>query len=150
LRGEIISMPLKPGQSPDPDARPQRRTFTAEFKARILAEYDAAPDAAARGAILRRERLYGSHILDWRKARDAGAAAGLTDRRQSAARAAKKAETAEFARLQRENARLQAELAKTQTALQIMGKAHALLELLSESADTAPTPNPSSPRRSRR
>ena len=43
---------------------------TAEFKARILAEYDAAPDAAARGAILRRERLYGSHILDWRNARD--------------------------------------------------------------------------------
>lgn len=143
-------MTSKPHESLDPDARPQRRTFTAEFKARILDEYDAALDAAARGAILRRERLYGSHILDWRKARDAGVAAGLTDRRQSAARAAKKAETAELARLQRENARLQAELSKTQTALSIMGKAHALLELLSESADTAPTPTPSSLRRSRR
>ncbi|MFF5235560.1 hypothetical protein [Dactylosporangium sp. NPDC000521] len=143
-------MTSKPSSSPDPDARPQRRTFTAEFKARILAEYDAAPDAAARGAILRRERLYGSHILDWRKARDAGAAAGLTDHRQAAARAAKKAENAELARLQRENARLQAKLAKTETALQIMGKAHALLELLSESADTAPAPTPSWPRRSRR
>ncbi|MGI5182388.1 hypothetical protein ACQEVZ_39540 [Dactylosporangium sp. CA-152071] len=120
-------MTSKPHENPDPDARPQRRTFTAEFKARILAEYDAAPDAAARGAILRRERLYGSHILDWRKARDAGAAAGLTDRRQSAARAAKKAENAELALLQRENARLQAKLAKTETALSIMGKAHALL-----------------------
>ena len=128
-------MTLKPYESSDLDGRPQRRTFTAEFKARILDEYDAAPDAGARGAILRRERLYGSHILDWRKARDAGAAAGLTDRRQAAARAAKKAENAELARLQRENARLQAELAKTQTALEIMGKAHALLELLSESAD---------------
>lgn len=143
-------MTLKPSESPDLDARPVRRTFTAEFKARILDEYDAAPDAAARGAILRRERLYGSHILDWRKARDAGVAAGLTDRRQSAARAAKKAETAELARLRRENSRLQAELSKTQTALDIMGKAHALLELLSESADTAATPNTSSPRRSRR
>ena len=141
---------LKPHESPDLDARPQRRTFTAEFKARILDEYDTAPDAAARGAILRRERLYGSHILDWRKARDAGASAGLTDRRQAAARAAKKAENAELARLRRENARLQAELAKTETALQIMGKAHALLELLSESADSAPMPNLSSPRRSRR
>ncbi|MEO3781527.1 hypothetical protein ABGB16_33075 [Micromonospora sp. B11E3] len=120
-------MTSKPYESPDLDARPQRRTFTAEFKARILAEYDAAPDAAARGAILRRERLYGSHLLDWRKARDAGVAAGLTDRRQSAARAAKKAETAELARLQRENARLQAELSKTQTALSIMGKVPWLL-----------------------
>ncbi|RZU48733.1 hypothetical protein EV385_5171 [Krasilnikovia cinnamomea] len=143
-------MTSKPHESPDLDARPQRRTFTAEFKARILDEYESAPDAAARGAILRRERLYGSHILDWRKARDAGAAAGLTDRRQAAARAAKKAENAELARLQRENARLQAKLAKTETALAIMGKAHALLELLSESADAAPMSNPSSPRRSRR
>ena len=84
------------------------------------------------------------------QARDAGASAGLTDRRQSAARAAKKAETVELARLRRENSRLQAELSKTQTALDIMGKAHALLELLSESADIAATPNPSSPRRSRR
>ncbi|MEV0901260.1 hypothetical protein [Actinoplanes sp. NPDC049802] len=143
-------MTSKPHENPDPDARPQRRTFTAEFKARILDEYESAPDAAARGAILRRERLYGSHILDWRKARDAGAAAGLTDRRQSAVRAAKKAENAELSRLQRENARLQTELSKTQTALSIMGKAHALLELLSESADSAPMPNPSSPRRRRR
>jgi transposase len=143
-------MTSKPHESLDPDARPQRRTFTAEFKARILDEYDAAPDAAARGAILRRERLYGSHILDWRKARDAGAAAGLTDRRQASVRAAKKAENAELARLQRENARLQTELSKTQTALAIMGKAHALLELLSESAEVAPTSNPSWSRRSRR
>jgi transposase len=143
-------MTSKPHESLDPNARPQRRTFTAEFKARILDEYDAAADAAARGAILRRERLYGSHILDWRKARDAGATAGLTDRRQAAVRAAKKAENAELARLQRENARLQTELAKTKTALDIMGKAHALLELLSESAETAPTPKPSSPRPGRR
>ncbi len=143
-------MTLKPSGSSDLDARPQRRTFASEFKARILAEYDAAPDAAARGAILRRERLYGSHILDWRKARDAGAEAGLTDRRQSAARAAKKAETAELARLRHENTRLQAQLSKTQTALEIMGKAHALLELLSESAPDATPSSPSWSRRTRR
>jgi transposase-like protein len=139
----------QPTGSDDLDARPVRRTFTAEFKARILDEYDAAPDAAARGAILRRERLYGSHILDWRKARDAGAAAGLTDRRQSAERTRKNTETAELARLRRQNTRLENELAKTRTALDIMGKAHALLELLSESADTA-TPPPSSTRRTPR
>jgi len=135
--------------SDDLDARPVRRTFTAEFKARILDEYDAAPDAAARGAILRRERLYGSHILDWRKARDAGAAAGLTDRRQSAERTRKNTETAELTRLRRQNSRLENELAKTRTALDIMGKAHALLELLSESAEP-PTPTPSWARRTPR
>src|SRR5258706_15472114 len=69
----------------DLDARPTRRTFTAEYKARILAEYEAALDGG-KGAILRRERLYNSHIIDWRKARDAGVAAGLADRRQAGRR----------------------------------------------------------------
>ncbi|MFC3990545.1 hypothetical protein [Actinoplanes siamensis] len=45
---------------------------------------------------------------------------------------------------------MQAKLAKAETALQIMGEARVLLGLLSESADAAPTPNPSSPKRSRR
>jgi transposase len=137
----------RPTDTDDLDAKPVRRTFTPEFKARILTEYDAASTSAERGAILRRERLYGSHILDWRKARDAGAAAGLVDRRQSAQRATKSTETAELARLRRQNARLEAELTKTRTALEIMGKAHALLELLSSSAEPETMPPLSSARR---
>ncbi|MGH9223541.1 MAG: hypothetical protein ACRD2W_07085 [Acidimicrobiales bacterium] len=39
-------------------------------------------------------------------------------------------------KLRAKNARLEAELARTRLALEITGKAHALLELLSESADT--------------
>jgi hypothetical protein len=38
--------------------------------------------------------------------------------------------------------RAERELAKTQAALEIVGKAHALLELLSESADTEPRSKP--------
>src|SRR4029450_13703861 len=56
--------------------RPKRRVSTAEYKATILAEYDAA-DRGERGAILRREGLYSSHIVEWRKAADAGARSGL-------------------------------------------------------------------------
>ena len=59
------------GVADDPAARPRRRTFTAEYKARILAEYDAiAAGSPERGALLRREGLYTSHIAEWRKARD--------------------------------------------------------------------------------
>ena len=58
----------------DPAARPRRRTFTAEYKERILDEYDACPAGSSeRGALLRREGLYTSHLSEWRKARDAGA-----------------------------------------------------------------------------
>lgn len=77
-------------QSDDPAPKPTRRTSTAQYKARILAEYEAAPDGE-RGAVLRRERLYHSHIIDWRNAREAGALTGLTDARTSSRRPKKDA-----------------------------------------------------------
>jgi len=113
--------------------RPRRRSFTADYKLAILAEYDAAGEAGEKGAVLRREGLYSSHLVEWRRARDAGALAGL----KAASRPAKRsAEQVENDRLKRENERLSRELTQTRTALQIVGKAHALLETLSESADT--------------
>ena len=45
-------------------------------------------------------------------------------------------------KLRARNARLEAELARTRLALEITGKAHALLELLSESADSDPKSKP--------
>ena len=65
-------------ERPDPEVpeRARRRTFTATYKLEILAAYDAAPDGE-KGALLRREGLYSSHIVAWRRARDAGALAGL-------------------------------------------------------------------------
>ncbi len=124
---------------PDPAARPRRRSFTAEYKARILAEYDALPlGSEARGALVRREGLYTSHIAEWRKARDAGARQGLNHK----PKARRSPERIEVEKLRRKTERLEAELARTRLALEITGKAHALLELLSESADTEPKSKP--------
>jgi len=123
----------------DPAARPRRRTFSAEYKAEIVAEYDSHPKGSEeRGAILRREGLYTSHISEWRKAAAAGAREGLaakSKKRRSAAEV-------ELDKLRAKNERLEAELAKTTTALEITGKVHALLEQLSESADTDPRSTP--------
>src|SRR5713226_6825596 len=53
--------------------RPKRRTFTAAYKARILAAFDALPEGSpGRGALLREERLWHSHIEDWRRQHAAG------------------------------------------------------------------------------
>lgn len=112
--------------------RPRRRAFTAEYKLQILAAYDAA-GPGEKGAVLRREGLYSSHLVEWRRARDAGALDGLAAKPRASSRSA---EQAENDRLRRDNQRLQRELAKTQAALDVVGKAHALLGLLSESADS--------------
>ncbi len=114
---------------PDRAARPRRRRFTAEYKAQILDEYDAlAPGSTERGALLRREGLYTSHIAEWRKARDAGARDALAPK----AKGRRSAEQVELDLLRRKTQRLEAELKRTKTALEITGKVHALLEQLSE------------------
>ena len=116
--------------------RPKRRAFTAEYKIRILRQYEElADDPQARGALLRREGLYTSHLSEWRKARDTSAGNGLADR--TSGRPRRSAAEAENERLRKENEKLTAELARTKAALDVVGKAHALLELLSESADSS-------------
>ncbi len=114
----------------DPAARPTRRTFSADYKAEIVAEYDSHPKGSdERCAILRREGLYTSHISEWRKQAAAGAREGLA--RNSRKR--RSAEGVELDRLRRHNERLARELKRTQTALEITGKVHALLEQLAAS-----------------
>lgn len=113
--------------------RPKRRTFSAEYKRRILEEYEnAAP--GQRGALLRREGLYSSLISDWRRAREKAASEPIPEKKPG--RPARDAAAAENERLRKENEKLAADLARTKAALEVVGKAHALLELLSESADS--------------
>jgi len=59
-------------------AKPRRRVYTAEYKRRILKEADACTTPGAVGAMLRREGLYSSHLVAWRRARQRGELAALT------------------------------------------------------------------------
>ena len=121
-------------ERPDPEVpdRARRRTFTAKYKLEILAAYDAA-GPGEKGAILRREGLYSSHIVEWRRARDAGALAAL-----AAPRGRKRPDPrdAQIAALRREKERLEQELAKARFVVDVQAKLQALLETLSESGDT--------------
>jgi|ERR1035437_7604344 hypothetical protein len=127
-------------QRPDPEVpeRARRRTFTAKYKLGVLADYDAA-DAGGKGVILRREGLYSSHIVAWRRARDAGGLAGLTAPR---GRPRRDPQQDQISRLQREKHQLEQELAKARFVVEVQAKLHALLETISESADTDPRSTP--------
>ena len=50
-------------------AKARRRMYTAEYKRRILKEADASTVPGAIGALLRREGLYSSLLVEWRRAR---------------------------------------------------------------------------------
>lgn len=112
--------------------RPARRTYTAEYRARVLAEYEAAPNGQ-KAAVLRREGIYQTLVAEWAKARDAEAA-GITYRRKRKPRSKEQSAAAQVVKLEAENARLRRQLEQTQAALDVMGKAHRLLELLSDSS----------------
>jgi hypothetical protein len=118
--------------------QPKRRTFTAAYKIKILERYDQLEVPAERGALLRREGLYHSHIEYWRAARDKGALTALSEK--PAGRPSRSAAEVENERLRKENEKLATELARTRAALEVVGKAHALLEMLSESADSGTRP----------
>ena len=114
----------------DPAARPRRRSFSAEYKLGVLAEYEALSDSGAKGALLRREGLYSSHIVEWRRARDAGAMKELAQK----PRPSRSPEQVALERANRKIERLEETLAKHRLALEIQGKASELLgRLLAES-----------------
>lgn len=138
------------GQGPRTN-RSARRTFTTEFKRAIVQEYDAAPNGT-KGAILRRERLYDSHIQEWRAAFRAGA----LEKKPAAPRGRPKATTeqSEIARLAKELAaeraaheRTLAQLASSDAALDVLGKGVAFLEALSSknAPSAAPATKPGKP-----
>ena len=118
--------------------RPKRRAFTAEYKLRIVEEYDNAESPRERAALLRREGIYTSSVSEWRRARDKAAGEAVPESKPG--RPARDAASVENERLRKENEKLTAELARTKAALEIVGKAHALLEMLSESADSEKKP----------
>src|SRR5438874_3373990 len=104
-------------ERPDPEVpeKARRRSFTAQYKLDVVAEYDAAA-AGEKGAVLRREGLYSSHVIEWRRARDAGALAGPARPR---GRPAADPRDAQIARLRKEQAKLEQELAKARFVVDV-------------------------------
>ena len=115
-------------------ARPSRRRFTADEKARILDEYEKA-SSIERATICRRERIYSSHISNWRKEQAAG--------KPLEAKRGRKPDplSVENTRLRKEKEKLEKRLTKAEQVIDVQGKVYALLRAVaSESADRMDLP----------
>jgi transposase len=125
---------------PDPEvpARAKTRTYSASYKARILAEYESL-DKASKGALLRREGLYSSLIAAWKAQRDQGARAALA---RPAGRPPADLRDKEITRLRARVDHLEGELGKARKVIDIQGKLSNLLGELatgSQSNGSEPT-----------
>lgn len=114
---------------PDPEVldRPKRRTFTAEYKLRILRELDAITEPGQVGEVLRREGLYSSHIVDWRRKREAGELQGLAAKKQGRPAKSRNPLEPRVAELERKNARLEEELRKARIIIEVQKKVSEML-----------------------
>jgi transposase len=119
-------------------ARATRRRFTVEEKLRILTEYEAATTPESRGAVLRREGIYSSHIALWRQKRDIGGKAALDRKRGPKPNP----NARELEKLRRQNERLVKRNEQLEKIVEIQGKMQALLQQLG-SKETAPPSEPS-------
>jgi transposase len=116
------TVPPPSAASPELSPRPQRRTFSAAAKRRILAETDRAADTGGIAAILRREGLYSSALTEWRRQREAGAFEALKPLRRGPKPVVAQPADADLGQLRRENARLRQRLEHAEAIIGIQKK----------------------------
>jgi transposase len=102
---------------PEVSGNGQRRQFSKAYKMRILAEVAQCSEPGEVGALLRREGLYGSHLSKWRQEQASGRLVASGQRSAQAT-----ASGQQGAALERENARLRAQLAEAELIIKVQKK----------------------------
>ncbi len=115
------------GQETEVTAKARRRQFTAEYKRRVLAEADACTKPGEIGALLRREGLYSSHLVEWRRSRERGALAELAGKKRGPAAKAVNPLARRVAELERANKRLAWRAERAEALVEVQKKVAELL-----------------------
>jgi len=122
------------GADPEVPPKPSRRRFTAEYKLRVLQEADHCKQPGEIGALLRREGLYSSHLVLWRRRREQGLRQALRAKKRG--RPARALDP-RVNQLERENARLRRQLQRAELMLELQKKASELLGIPLRNLDDA-------------
>jgi transposase-like protein len=131
---EAAPRPGERSPAPDPEVvpKPRRRTFSAEYKLRILREADRCAKPGQVGALLRREGLYSSHLTDWGRLRDRGFLSTAAERRRGRKPKPIDPSAKRVAQLEREVQRLSEKLRKAEIIIDFQKKVQALLSIQDE------------------
>ena len=113
--------------SPDPEVteKPVRRTFTTEYKMRIVREVEENP--GQQSAILRREGLYSSHLGKFRQLRDRIERRGLEPPKRGRKPNERDPLERRVAELERERRKLEGRLKRAELIIEIQKKASEML-----------------------
>ena len=122
VESAVEPAPLRP--DPEVPAKVQRRRFSAEYRLRVLKQADACKKPGELGALLRREGLYSSLLVNWRRQREQGALREMRGRRRGP-----KADpiAPRVKQLETENRRLQRKLQRAETIITLQKKVAEIL-----------------------
>jgi transposase len=126
--GRTLSVP-----DPEVQERPVRRRFTTDYKLRILEEADACRETGGTGALLRREGLYSSSLVTWRRQRREGTLAGLSPKKRG--RKGDDEASREIKRLRCENERFRRQLEQAKTVIEVQKKLSDVLGIVLPQTD---------------
>lgn len=121
--------PAATDQTPDPQvsSKPRRRTFSDTYKLSILEQADLCQGSGEVGALLRREGLYSSHLSTWRQLRRDGTLQALKNKKRGPKMTQTPAQRQELEQLRRRNAKLERELEKAHTIIDVQKKLSSIL-----------------------
>ena len=118
---------VSPPPDPEVPEKKPRRNFTAKYKLRVLAEADTCTQPGQLGALLRREGLYSSNLITWRRQREKGLLKAMTPKKRGRKRKEKNPLTKKVAQLEKENRRLQQKLKKAELIIEAQKKMSEIL-----------------------
>lgn len=121
-----MNLPSSNGLNPEVPEKVTRRRYPGEYKKRILEQYETAP-VGGRGALLRREGLYSSHIDSWRKQREAGVLEALAPKKRGRKARERNPLAHENAELRRKLARMERKLQQAELIIEIQKKVSEVL-----------------------
>lgn len=119
-------------------AKPKRRRFSAQEKLRILKEVDACTKSGEQGALLRREGLYSSHLVEWRRARKRGEFDALTPKKRGRKPAAVNPLEKKVAELERALAKAEGRAKRAEALVEVQKKVSELLGIQLPREDEQP------------
>ena len=120
---------VTPSAALDPEvaAQPRRRTYPAEYKLKILTQANACKEPRQLGAPLRREGLYQSNLVTWRRQREEGTLKALSPKKRGRKAQPANPLASRVTELERENRKLKKRLKKAETIIEIQKKTSELL-----------------------
>lgn len=119
-------------------AKPKRRRYSAQEKLRILKEADACTRPGEQGALLRREGLYSSHLVEWRRARERGELDALSPKKRGRKPEAVNPLQSKVVELERALAKAEARARRAEALVEVQKKISELLGLPMAKEDEQP------------